>query len=200
MVWQRAVVCRGRGARGAKPAGRQEGPKCATPRPLGRQVVAPGAVAVGFWAFGVRAPPDTPPPPGILGFVAIGLASCCCCESRCRSSDDIDTDPKRTASARGATTCINIVRTPATRLATTTAGRPNSDKTKDSGGGVSWGARTQNALKRTASARGATTCINIVRTPATRLATTTAGKPDSDKTKDSGGGGGYPGEHGPKTH
>ena len=43
-------------------------------------------------------------------------------------------------------------------------------------GGVSWGARTQNALKRTASARGATTCINIVRTPATRLATTTAGR------------------------
>jgi hypothetical protein len=35
MVWQRAVICRGRGARGAKPAGRQEGPKCATPRPLG---------------------------------------------------------------------------------------------------------------------------------------------------------------------
>ena len=35
MVWQRAVVCRGRGARDAKPAGRQEGAKWATPRPLG---------------------------------------------------------------------------------------------------------------------------------------------------------------------
>ena len=35
MVWQRAVVCRGRGARDAKPAGRQEGTKWATPRPLG---------------------------------------------------------------------------------------------------------------------------------------------------------------------
>ena len=35
MVWQRAVVCRGRGARDAKPAGRQEGTKWATLRPLG---------------------------------------------------------------------------------------------------------------------------------------------------------------------
>ena len=39
MVWQRAVVCRGRGARGAKPAGRQEGPKCATPWPLGAHIL-----------------------------------------------------------------------------------------------------------------------------------------------------------------
>ena len=39
MVWQRAVVCRGRGARGAKPAGRQEGAKCATPRPLGAHIL-----------------------------------------------------------------------------------------------------------------------------------------------------------------
>ena len=54
------------------------------------QVVAPRADAVRFSAFWVRAPQDTPPPPGILGFVAIGPASCCCCESRCRSSDDID--------------------------------------------------------------------------------------------------------------
>jgi hypothetical protein len=39
MVWQRAVVCRGRGARGAKPAGRQEGSKCATLRPLGAHIL-----------------------------------------------------------------------------------------------------------------------------------------------------------------
>ena len=39
MVWQRAVVCRGRGARGAKPAGRQEGPKCATLGPLGAHIL-----------------------------------------------------------------------------------------------------------------------------------------------------------------
>jgi hypothetical protein len=39
MVWQRAVVCRGRVARGAKPAGRQEGPKCATLWPLGAHIL-----------------------------------------------------------------------------------------------------------------------------------------------------------------
>ena len=38
MVWQRAVVCRGRGARDAKPAERQEGTKWATPRPLGAHI------------------------------------------------------------------------------------------------------------------------------------------------------------------
>ena len=39
MVWQRAVVRRGRGARDAKPAGRQEGPKCATPWPQGAHIL-----------------------------------------------------------------------------------------------------------------------------------------------------------------
>ena len=49
MVWQRAVVCRGRGARGAKPAGRQEGPKCATPRPLGAHILEVCGILESEW-------------------------------------------------------------------------------------------------------------------------------------------------------
>ena len=49
MVWQRAVVCRGRGARGAKPAGRQEGPKCATPWPIGAHILEVCGILESEW-------------------------------------------------------------------------------------------------------------------------------------------------------
>ena len=49
MVWQRAVVCRGRGARGAKPAGRQVGPKCATPWPLGAHILEVCGILESEW-------------------------------------------------------------------------------------------------------------------------------------------------------
>ena len=91
MVWQRAVVCRGRGARGAKPAGRQEGPKCATLWPLGAHILEVCGILESelfdriatFVDFGAHfcGVPRTLLQRACAAELAQGLVFCCACET-----------------------------------------------------------------------------------------------------------------------